>query len=120
MPEDTRAEEVFSIKQVPIDADLARNILWRFLTEENLRIAFATKNREAMHASVKAGKEPLGHRVEFVVNSSNFVIAKLLELAKTYNDTYPYDTVLLSDFLDIIATSRARFLHTAGIEEKDE
>jgi hypothetical protein len=98
-----------------VDAALARNLLWRFVTEEDSRQRFAKKNREAMHAQLETGNAT-GHRAEWVVASSNALVDALMRTAHEFNGTYPYDIVLLGDFLDVLSTTKARFLRAAGVD----
>ena len=98
----------------PMTPELAREILYRFLTEEELRVRFATKNRDAMRASIKLGEEPKGHRVEWVTAVSNALVDMLMECGEQFNQLYPYDTVLVGDYLDVLATTRGRFIKAGG------
>jgi len=94
-----------------IDADLAREILRRFCTEDEVRVKFATKSREALHEA--RGEEPQGHRVEWVTATTGKVVKALLEAAEEFNGTYPYDIILLGDFLDVLATVKGRLVRSA-------
>src|SRR5271170_4879045 len=110
------SEAIAVVHQQRIDADLARDNLRRFLTEEATRMRYAKRSRDSMHAQIQAGAEPSGHRVEWVVAAADAVAEVLMQYAQGFNDTYPYDTVLLGDFLDVIATTRGRFLKAAGVK----
>lgn len=101
-----------------LTSDLARDILKRFITEEEVRRRFAAKNRKSMHEQINRGEEPTGHRMEFICETVKQVVDTLMKSAEKYNQTYPYDIVLLGDYLDILATTRARFLAAAGLHEQ--
>lgn len=111
--QETSMSENVAVLVKPMTPDLARDILYRFLTEEEVRIRFATKNREAMHAQIESGEEPTGHRMEWVVACSNALIELLLSCGKSFNQMYPYDSILLGDYLDVLATTRGRFIEVA-------
>lgn len=106
--------------QRPITADVARDILRRFITEEQVKQRFAAKNRKAMHESIAAGVNPSGHRAEWICSAVASLVDQLMEKAEEFNKTYPYDIVLLGDYLDILATTKSRFLAAAGINEESD
>jgi hypothetical protein len=110
--------EELQVRKHPItDPDKARDVLYRFLTEEAVRVRFATRNREAMHAAIQRGEEPEGHRVDWVVAASNALVDVLMAAAQSFNEVYPYDTILLGDFLDVVATTRGRLIKASGATE---
>lgn len=117
MPE-TEEQQVLQLPQPDITPDIARDVLRRFVVAEGQRIAFARRSRKAMHADIDAKREPQGHRPDFLAACADTVIEALLECGKTFEGTYSYDTILLGDYLDILATARARFVRAAGGEQE--
>ena len=99
---------------VVITKDLARDILRRFVVEEEARIVFARRNREHLHAQIARGEPTTGPRAEWLLGSAQQVFELLLECGQVYDNTYPYDTITLGDFLDAIATARGHFVKAAG------
>lgn len=101
---------------VVMTPDLARNILWRFVTEAESRVKFANKSRASVHAQIERGEMATGHRAEWVVDTSNALVDALMKAGHDFNGTYPYDVAMLGDFLDVLTTTKARFLAAAGVD----
>jgi hypothetical protein len=98
---------------VTLDADAARNILWRYVTEAESRRRFAVASRAAMYKQLTSGERATGARAEWIMAASNALVDLLLARGQGYNSTYPYDMVMLGDFLDVLATTRERFVDAA-------
>jgi hypothetical protein len=93
-----------------ITPDVARTILWRYVTEAESRKRFAIKSREAMYKQLTSGQRATGARAEWIMAASNALVDMLLARGANFNATYPYDMVMLGDFLDVLATTRERFV----------
>ncbi len=96
-----------------VTAETAPALLHKYLTSEASRKAYAQASRKAMHTTVAAGEQPQGHRPDFVVQLAAAVVEMLVDAGEQYKFLYPYDTVLVADFLDVLATARGRVLRAA-------
>lgn len=88
----------------------ANRILLRFVTDQEGKVRYGLRQRQAYFEAMERGEEPKGYRVEFVSQTANQIFSWLAERAQEFNRQYPQDRLSTEDFKDILATAHARLV----------
>jgi len=79
------------------------------------------QQRELIKAQMERGEIPTGYRVDWLRQSRDAVIQKVMEQAQQFNMQYRHDHISVQDMMDVISSVQLKFDNAieAALKESD-
>jgi hypothetical protein len=95
---------------VNLTPEHAAEIIYRYVTEKETRLARGLRLREAMRQQLERGETPTGYRADWLRAAVTKVINTLVEEADGFNRVYADDLISAHDLVDVLVTARSRLM----------
>jgi hypothetical protein len=88
---------------------MAAEILYKVVTDQNLKLAYGRQQRLELQEELAKGKKPKHYRIDWIRQTRNELIDTLQKSAEDFNAKYKHDLISVSDMMDVLASTMEQF-----------
>ncbi len=88
----------------------ANRILLRFVDDEDAKVRYGLKLRQAYFEAIERGEVPNDYRSTYISDVANRIFGWLADQAEDFEKRYPQDRLSSEDLKDILLTAHSRLV----------